>query len=202
MNRTRYSLTLVELIIAMVLVSVIVLGLSSINIFSRYHVISSDRRTKLQNEVSFILEHMNKYVSLAIGNEMINGADSVVGITQTANSAQMKVYIDANLNGVRDDYWIAYRLDLSGTDSYRLRYCGRCLDSNCTFGQCVVPQEVLGTRITAFNPAKPVNASGQLNRNSLSANLAACWNPAVSESADNPCVTMNASISMPSVSVN
>jgi len=65
---THKSVTLVELIIAIVLLSVMVIGFSSIETFSRYHVLSADRRVKLQNNVSYALDHMTKHIAQAIGN--------------------------------------------------------------------------------------------------------------------------------------
>jgi len=72
-------MTLIELLISIVLLSLIVLGFASINVFSRYHVITSDRRAKLQNEVSYCMEHMTRNISMAFGNTEIDPVNSEVG---------------------------------------------------------------------------------------------------------------------------
>lgn len=208
-------MTLIELIIALSLVSVIVLGLSSINLFSHFQVTSSDRRAKIQNEATQVLEHMTKEISKAIGNEAINGADSVVNILSQINEVRTRVYIDANLNGQREapivnplpgqDHWIAYR-HITGGGVYNVEYCSRCPDANCVFAQCMDSVEVLSRNINSFIPNKPVNGLGQLNSNATTIQLTACWNPQAASlpngTADNPCVNMNTSIKMPSVSAN
>jgi prepilin-type N-terminal cleavage/methylation domain-containing protein len=70
----KKAVTLLELLIAIVLLSVVTIGISSIDIFSRSHVLSSQRRTTLQNEASFVLGHMTKEITRAIGNTRIDPA--------------------------------------------------------------------------------------------------------------------------------
>ena len=64
----KKSLTLFELIIAKSLLSVLVLAFSSMELFSRRHVVTSDRQALLQNEASLALEHMSKNVQQGMGN--------------------------------------------------------------------------------------------------------------------------------------
>ena len=68
MKTERFAVTLLELLIAIGLFSLIVVGLSSIGTFSRHHVMSSERRVKLQNELSYALEHMSKNIQRATGD--------------------------------------------------------------------------------------------------------------------------------------
>jgi len=49
------GLNLLELIVAVVLMSIVLLGFFSIELFSGRHVISSDRRIKVQNEIAYII---------------------------------------------------------------------------------------------------------------------------------------------------
>jgi len=60
--RLNRAVTLMELIIAIILMSLIILSLTSIYLFSRFHVFTSDRLTKAQNEASLVLEHMTKNI--------------------------------------------------------------------------------------------------------------------------------------------
>jgi hypothetical protein len=67
-DRKLRATTLVELLIAAVLVSVIVLGLLGIDTFSRIHLSGAERRARLQNELSMILGHMHKNIAKAVGD--------------------------------------------------------------------------------------------------------------------------------------
>lgn len=211
----KKSLTLIELLIAIGLLSVIILAISNIDVFTRFHTISADRRAKLQNEVSILLEHMTKEISKAIGNEMSTGAGTVVFITNNLpNDALIRVYIDANGNGRReaersnpnptDDHWLAYRYDGSGSPSNQnqLRYCGRCQDNSCNFSLCMDGEEILSDRISGFVPFKPEDSDFYLTYNYVDIQLASCWQPAQAASPDNPEVVMRAKIKMPSVSTH
>lgn len=231
------SVTLLELLIAIVLLSVIVLGLTSIDIFSRHHVVDADRRAKLQNEIYFLMEHMTRNVvgvpvvtggnnsGGAIGNEIINGSDTVIDIaTDSGNNdrKRLKIYVDADMDGVRDaevgdpdedeDHWIAYLFydsSAGGGNENKFRFCARCKNKNCSVGggACSSGWVTLAENIVDFIPVKPVNGSLELDNNYINVQITACFDPANAITAfacgtgDNPQITMNTSIKMPSVSV-
>jgi Tfp pilus assembly protein PilV len=192
------SVTLVELIIAIVLVSVIILGINSVNIFSRYHLISSDHRAKLQNDVSFVLEHMTKEVSKAIGNEAITfsgfGSGSVISIT---DNTSLTIFIDATQDGIRNtanDYWIKYNLD-TADDKHELTYCAKCPDKACA---CSTTDglEILSKKITGFSPSVDFTKG-----NYVTVDITGRWDPSNDKvSQDNPEISMRATINLPSVS--
>jgi len=187
------SVTLLELLIAIALLSVLILGINSINVFSRYHLISSDRRAKVQNDVSYCLGHITKQGLRTIGNESIFGVNSaVVAVTNTS----LAFFVDANSDGRRDtgnDYWIKYTLNPSNN---QLLYCGNCGNSSAC-ASCAT--EVLSDRITAFNPTK---AASFTQGNHVEVQLSGRWNPAASASTDNPEITMRSTISLPSLSTH
>jgi len=211
----RKSVTLIELLIAIVLLSVVVLGFGSIDMFSHYHVLTADRRAQAQNEASYALEHMSKNVSRAIGNEMINGANTVVDIANVTGGGEfrrLKVYIDANNNGVREapvansDYWITYRYFNSGPLRNSVQFCGHCQNKTCN--PCTSGWETVSLRsnkVNGFEIVKP-NAANILTDNYIEATITACWDPQETHflcgTPDNPTVTMRARIKMPSVSIN
>jgi len=204
------SLTLIELLIAVSIFSLIVVGFSNIDTFSRYHVISSDKRAKLQNDASYVLEHMAKEIAKAIGNERINGSESVVDIVDNPNDKSIEIYIDASGNGKREtpinnpgateDHWIAYRYDATGGDKNQIRYCGRCRNDNCNFNQCLDSVDILSRKIASFTPAY---SSGN---DYVEVQLTACWDPDGSPvacgSLDNPALSMKNRIYIPAVSTH
>lgn len=211
------GMTLLELLIAISLLSLIILALASINTFSHYHVLTAQYRSKVQNEASLILEHMTKQIGNAIGNEAVNGAKTVVNTDWISGHPAIRVFVDAgtlsgglfqpgegqgsNVTPTGNDHWIAYTYAGSGTYAHQLRYCNYCQDEDCIFSQCRQTPEVLTNRMTSFIPAYPAN------QNFVNIQFTTCWNTVGANltacgSADNPDVTMNTDIKMPSVSTN
>ncbi|MCM8795781.1 MAG: prepilin-type N-terminal cleavage/methylation domain-containing protein [Candidatus Omnitrophica bacterium] len=202
--RLKLAVTLIELLIAIALIAVVAIGLSSIDIFSHYHVVSSDRRARLQNEVSYILEHMSKQVTQAIGD--IN--QPAISFTGNAGGEQtMMIWIDYNQNGRRDAYpldrLIAYRFTgLTGNPPYQIRYCPECTDlMKCkTCNPSWPTTEILGQRITNFQFSYPSS-----DYNYVGVDIVACWDPtnlATCGNQDNPRVEMRTCIKMPAVSTH
>lgn len=68
MRKSHQAITLLELLIGLCLLSVIILALNSIDIFSHFHVIDASRRIMLQKELSSSLDHMNKWVTQGAGD--------------------------------------------------------------------------------------------------------------------------------------
>lgn len=218
----KFGITLIELLTAISLLSAIALGLTSIDLFTRHHVISSDRRAKLQNEVSFALDHISKSLARAIGNIPIDhvndttlGTDIIdtVAVAEPGDPAGsvLKIYVDgpdSTPDGKRGagDYRVAYRFRDSSAalaaEKNRLEYC-----ANYIFGGAN-SYEVIANRITSFSAALEGYVSGNpaSGSNSLNISLTACWDPAQARYAcgapDNPSVTMSGLVYMPSVSTN
>jgi len=195
LSNFRKSVTLIELLIAITLLSVIILAINNVSVFSRYHFVSTDRRAKIQNDASRCLEHITKYASQAIGNEAVFGTNTAI----YTGTNVLTFFMDANANGLREssqDYWVGYRLNSS---TYQLEYCNRC--SNLTCSACAGTTEYLANDITAFSSTKDFSQGNYVN-----ANITACWDPAQSHALcntpDNPSVTMNTTINLPSVSTH
>lgn len=192
------SVTLIELIIAISLVAVIILGINSVSIFSHYQIISSDRRAKLQNDISYCLDHITKQGMKTIGNEMVFGSNSAVSIG--ASPISLAFFIDADNDGQKDasDYWIGYVYDGSELSYY----------DNCGSGAapaCSVSTEVLSNKIKDFTPNRPPNFAD--GNNHIEVSISGCWNPdpaavPACNTPDNPEVTMQATVNLPSVSTN
>lgn len=197
------SFTLVELIIAALLVGVVIFGINSVLIFSHYHVISSDRRAKLQNELSLCLQHITKQGLRTIGNEKAytSPANSAVLAVESGPgaNASLAFFIDANLDGRRDtgdDYWIRYNYTFVNK---RFSYCANCGNSSAC-GSCT--EEILSERVTNFFPTKITDFT---NGNHVEVEITGCWDPntlATYNTPDNPCLTMATTVQLPSISTN
>lgn len=214
------SVTLLELLIAIVLLSIVVLGLTSIDFFSRNNVVNADIRARLQNKVYLALEHMRKNIILAIGNENLDGADQVVDISDTTEvdeKARMKVFTDVNLDGVRqtpvgpppavgDDHWVVYNWfgeQGAAANWFQLRYCSYCRNKQCNGANCAAGWQVVSSNVINFIPIKPSSV------NYVDVEMTVCLHPEWNYDAnpdcgapDNPQTTMRTRILLPSVSVN
>ncbi len=197
----RTGVTLLELLIAISLLVVIVLGFSSIDLFSRYHVMSSDRRAKLQNDASYVLEHMAKNIGQGIGD--IN--NSTVDPSDIVSDTAIKVWVDGNPyaspavspNGRRDAYpddrQIAYRYRTTGSEQYQFWYYAVCRGPNCNQSGSTSP-EVLSSKITNFTRTPADNY--------VYIQVTARWQPDQAASVDNPEITLRNRINMPAVSTH
>jgi hypothetical protein len=201
------SITLMELLIAIVLMTLIVLAFANIDLFSRFHVLTADRRAKVQNEVSYVLEHMTKEIGKAIGDINNPAVDTT---TDIQGDPAIIAWVDGNPyavppvspNGRREvypnDHRIAYRFTTeTGAPGTRTQiwYYANCVGPNCNQAGTVGP-EVIATRIYAgdWNPSY----------NNVFVEITGRWDPdpAQQPSPDNPAITMRTRINMPSVSTN
>lgn len=204
------SLTLLELIISIAIMSIIVLGFTSLDLYSRHNVLQADRRARVQNTLSYALDHMTKNIASAIGNEKMYGAYTVVNIVGNV----IAVYIDANGNGQREvpvsspgstvDHWTAYRYDSTGANANQLRYCSRCVDDSgtCDFSVCMDTVNTLSKNISTFSPSVTRNADLTLKDNYVTVQLTGRWKMPDASSQDNPENTMLTRIKMWGVSTN
>ncbi|MFH1441885.1 MAG: prepilin-type N-terminal cleavage/methylation domain-containing protein [Candidatus Omnitrophota bacterium] len=216
------GMTLVELLVGLVLLSIIVLGLSQIDLFSRTQVLRTDRQAVLQNELGLILSHMDKTGMRVVGNEVIYGSDTTVRSQSIGGLNQLDFYVDADNNNTgnrdglsqrpainnpnsSDDHWVSYQLVLANNN---LQYCGRCRNiNNCN--NCMAGLEVLGTHIVTarYQIVKPVNVQSELADNYIYVEMTACWNPTgnpdpCGTTTLNPQVTMHTVINLPMVSAH
>ena len=198
---TQTSVTLLELLISIVLIGLVILGLSNIESFCRNQLLSSDRRLKVQNEASFVLDHMAKQIMTAVNKP---GFDVIIFPT----TQSFRVSVDANRNGVLDelgsgneDNWIAYSND---TNIGELRYCANMSFNNSinALGACDNGSwETLSRHVTsAMNSAKIIYSN---SNNYVEINITACADPGSANPCGgmrNPSVNMKSSVIMPSVS--
>ena len=199
MPHKNKSVTLLELLIVIVIFGLIIVGITSINVFSRHNVVSSDRRTRLQNEVSLCFEHITKQGLRTIGNETIYGANSAVSIVPNTS---LSFYVDRNSNGRREDpslnidTWVSYTFNPA---TYRLTFCANC-GSSPTCVCTAANTEVISEKIVAFNPTKVANFT---QGNHVEVLITARWDPSqpsATASSENPEMNMRAAIDLPSVS--
>jgi len=194
------GVTLIELVIALTIFSLMVLAFSNIDTFSRYHLLASDKRAKLQNDASYVLEHMAKNIGQAIGNT--RQAPAPVDTSTISGDRAIRVWVDYNLNGKLDTYptdrQVAYRFTDAGgnaDDRYQIWYYDSCVGPNCNQAGSSSP-EIISRKIYDFS------ATYSTGNNYVEIQIKARWSPGQSASADNPEVSMQNRIYMPSVATN
>lgn len=177
-ERHNKSVSLLELLVAIVLLSVLVLGLTSIDFFSRNHVISSDRRSRLQNEIYLALEHVNRSVIRATGDNTSYGIldPTFVGpfpYHETFTQIRIDLNSPPTPNNYADDTWVGYALDLRGgthvgelffcPDVNTHNYCGTGHEGDRVVIASHIPHD--GFRVTQiFGPgATPIGLTVILN---------------------------------------
>lgn len=198
------AVTLLELILAVVLLSMISLGFLSIDIFSRNSVLSADRQAKVQNSVAFALAHMNKNIGNAIGDESNPPVTFPTNVTVGGETyPAILVRVDSNNNGLRDiptDQQITYYYN---NTSYTLSYCGDypVCSSVETLSNKVV-SNLSSTYVNASDFSTCCDACAVKCTNYVKIQLTGRWDPDGSASPQNPEVKLYSDIKMPLVSVN
>ncbi len=204
MERHIRAVTLLELTVAISFLAIIVLGVNSIYYFSHSRYASIDRTASLDNEVGLLIDHMRKEMALAIGNETLFGADTVIKTTSISGDNAIWFCVDSSGNCQSNAAdWAAYRF--RGSPNYQIWFCPQCLNASCR--RCVdawgtVANDTIASNISSFSlqPAKP--AGTLLTNNYVTVRISSCWNPSQAPGVDNPCITKDTLIGMPSVSIN
>ena len=219
-HNLRSGFTLLELLIASVLVATVSLAVWSIVEFSRYHVGNAELRARAQNNASLIIDHMTRNLGQAIGQTALGAATMPVDTSDIGGNRAIMYWIDswpvnaAPLppgNGRLDtanDARQAYRwYGTVGGNAYELRFCPSCQNANCT--NCNPnwnATEVIGTNVEYWGALNPPGPAGTvtLNGNSVEVQVQVCNDadgaPIACGDVDNPRVTMRTRIKMPAVS--
>lgn len=187
MNKHLPATTLLELLIALAILGLIVIGIYNLDLFSQYQVTGSDRRAKLQYDASYVLEHMEKWISQASG--YIN--QPAVNLTTISGNQA----IIARINATRQ---VAYRY--SPNPNYEIWYYDNYTGPSSSY-DVISPKEIMPDFSSStsqytyctYNPAD----------NYVDVKITACWNPALPcGTTDNPSVEMRSRIYMPGASTN
>ncbi|MFA5090468.1 MAG: hypothetical protein WC510_05525 [Candidatus Omnitrophota bacterium] len=204
MSINKRSVTLLELVISIVLLSIVVLVFSGFELLVNSILLNSDRKARIQNEVSYIMEHMDKEITKTIGDNS-NVPVSTAGISSD-NAVEFYVDLSAtNATGdgqraTEGDCWRAYRLN-----SNELWFCPNCTD-NATCTTCSPAwgssENILSKKITAFTVGSYNSSNNYVDITALTG----CWDPAQTKSTcgntDNPSITLRTRIRLPAVSTN
>jgi len=90
----KTAVTLVELIISLVLLGIIVLGAIAFSIATTEFLGSSEKKSEILNDMTFLLDHIQKHVLYGIGDETNSG-------TLVANNNTMAVFVQTSASSFR-----------------------------------------------------------------------------------------------------
>lgn len=186
------ALTLIELMIAIVLLGMFVMGFYSIDLFSRYHVIGSDKRAKLQNEISYALEYMSKEAQQSTG-DVLN--PPIKKYPDSGSQTGFQVRRDFNATqtpgNLADDSWVSFSLSNN-------EIIARCVGPGCPFASESLTKKISGSFVAnAVMPETPaggfyvkISDPGPDQGMAVDVGLAGRHNPLIAASPDNPQVSM------------
>jgi len=183
------------LLICLVLIGMVIMGFYSIELFSQYHLLTSDRRAKLQNDSTYILEHMVKKLSLAIGdssNATVTRYPAGVGIRVRLDTGTVTGAIDAN------DMFADYCLVNSEIRFYT-NTLGLTMPPTSGTYQVLTDRAVPATGLEFQGN---IGASNILTDNVLTIILSLRWSPNLAATPDNPTMQMRTTVLMPAVSAS
>jgi len=91
----RNALSLLELTLTMALLGLIVMGAYSFDLASRKFLRSSERSIRVLNELTFLVEHMQKNVLLGIGDAVSAGNEAIRVTTEPNGLLKVAIRQDA-----------------------------------------------------------------------------------------------------------
>ena len=118
----KKAVTLIELLIAVFLLTAIILGVISFDVASRKFLRSSERKVEVINNLTLVLEHIDKNVLMAIGDKnrpaiiVANNAGVFTiyirqDIDPTVSSSNVAGYLLKTPWDYTDDRWATYVFD-------------------------------------------------------------------------------------------
>ena len=203
------SVTLIEVIIALVALSTIALYITAIESIGRQDLLVANRRTKVQNEAVYLLEHITRKITGviarggAIGNTSIAAQAPVDITTGILGDRALLVWVDFNKNGQRDasDKQIAYRY--RPAPDYEVWFYINYTDSPGSY-EVITSKMIRPDFSTTTSQPTYVVYSSTLNY--LDIQVTSCWDPDgvpdACGTSKNPQVAMHAYIKMPAVATH
>lgn len=154
-KKNKRAVTLVELIVSIVIVSIMVLTVYSIYSYSQGQVLNAERRTKVQNELGFAMEHMSKYVQQANG-DTLNPPIKLYpnAVTPTGFQARVDFNDPQTPSDLTDDAWVSYTLS---TNTLSTACTPEAAGTCGSFVNETLSDKVIANFISGTMPNNPAN---------------------------------------------
>ena len=190
-NNNKSGLTLMELIVAVILLGFVFLAIGGIDIGSRKLLRSIDEETMTLMDVSPAMQHMEKWISLVTGDKNDLGVELV-----SATEIKFKLDYspaDGSLNNTPEDYSDDVQR------SYYLDGNSLIYDPNTDLFS-TGDEETLATKVTSINFEAPFVQG--LDGFYVKIELEALYDPAEPQGIDNPIVKLGTNITPRCHSIN
>ena len=109
----RKSITLVELLIAVTLMGIVILGAVAFHLAGEKFLISSETKARVLNDLSFVLQHLQKNILLGTGDLTSRGinvpAAGILSIRQDIDAVGNQNYTPADYS---DDRTVRYKFGI------------------------------------------------------------------------------------------
>jgi hypothetical protein len=190
------ALTMVEMVIATVVLTIVIGAIINIQIFCRLSFLNADHKSKVMNDASYISEHVAKFIANATGDP-ITPAASLTGAPAGLCDSALLVWTDSNAGGYlgAGDTQVLYCFNRSAAT---LRYYAR-YTVNGTPGHDMT-SELIASGVTAFTPV--------VSGNTVNLTVTTCWKPFPNKydgscgTPNNPSMTLRTSVPLLSVSAD
>ena len=156
-RKNSRGITLVELIISIVIVSIMVLTVYGIYTYSHSQVLNAERRTKVQNELAFAMEHMSKYVEQSSG-DTLNPPIKAYPDPDTQTGFQVRVDFNSTQtpSDLTDDAWVSYSL-ASATHTLSTACTPEASGTCGSFVNEVLTDKIIANFVSGVMPNNPTN---------------------------------------------
>lgn len=145
MHKPWQAITLLELLVGLCLLSVIILALNSIDIFSHFQVIDTTRMIMLQKELSMSIDHMSKWIAQATGSN--ETSDRPMSLLLNGTGFTVSVDLAGTPWDFNDDALFNY------TASNGVLTCTCAGSTSCPFTSKVLATHLLGGVTVGNAPA-------------------------------------------------
>lgn len=199
------SITLIELLISIIIVSIMVLSFYSLEEYSHSQTVYSLRRSKVQDDLNYALEFISKYVQQA------NGTKNDPGIEPIGSGFRVRVDLHAGPlqtpSDTSDDGWISYSLSGNTLSASCSGTCGSFVAEDLSsriipgFSNTVMPDPMPSSPAAGFYVRIDPDSSGMSNV--VEVGLVGRYDPATAvQITTNPQVGMKSRLICNSCSTN
>lgn len=183
---SRKGITLIELLVAIIMLGVVGIGFASVGIFARYQTVSADRRSQILNEAAIAVESIAKKVRHSEGWE-----EEPAFVVDTDGEGVNIRKNDGVPSTVSSDFC---RFEFEGNTLYYR-------DSPDSPTREVVARKIVEFSLRTVDPIDPATLNPQ-KPYALSIHVKTVYNPGASISyPDNPDATIDTTVICPSVSM-
>lgn len=190
--------SLLELLIAVLVLCLVMFGIYNIQLFSDSQVVSASRKATLESEATYLIEHMSKYLGKAVSNARtypvaLSGDRVLIWNDKSPYDGVLQDHLDSS-----PDTLVYYDHASSGA----VTFCANASTSGYPGTvSCNSGVETLASHVVSSFASTYISVDNTTNCVGLE--VTSCWNPSSTSTCGklkNPAVSLKNRVDMPSVS--